>query len=326
MRKKTAAARTPRGRRGRGGGGGRSGVAGACQYIWRNKYLYLLMLPGLILLLIFKYAPMYGILMAFKDFSFRDGILGSPWNHFAHFRRLFTSPDFYNVFKNSIVLNLLKIVFCFPIPIMLAIMLNEIRFRRFKKVTQTMVYLPYFISWVVLVSITTNLLSTNGGLVNELLKSLGMDPVMFLGKSEWFRPLIVITSVWRETGWNTIVYLAALTAIDQSLYEAAMVDGASHLQRIIHITLPGIAATIVVLLILTVGKSMDNGFEQIFLFQNPVNMQVSDVFETYTYRVGMVMGEFAYATAVGLFKSAVGFILVVGSNKIANLLGQKGIY
>lgn len=301
-------------------------VRSTCSYIWRNKYLYLLMLPGIVLLLVFKYAPMYGILMAFKDFSFRDGILGSPWNDFAHFKRLFASPDFYNVLKNSIVLNLLKIVFCFPVPIILAIMLNEIRYKRFKKITQTAVYLPYFISWVVLVSITTNLLSTNGGLVNELLKSLGIEPIMFLGKSEWFRPLIVITTIWKDTGWNTIVYLAALTAIDQSLYEAAMVDGASHFQRILHITLPGIAATIVVLLILTVGKAMENGFEQMFLLQNSVNMQVSDVFETYTYRVGMVMGEFAYATAVGLFKAIVGFILVVGSNKLANMMGQKGIY
>ena len=295
------------------------------RYININKYLYLMVIPGMTLVVVFKYLPMYGILMAFKDFSFSKGIIGSPWNDFLYFRQLFTSKDFYNVFYNSILLSLLRIIFSFPAPIILAILLNEVRIKTFKRIIQTIIYLPHFVSWVVLTSMLFKLLSADDGLVNLLIRSIGFDSISFLGNPVWFRPIVVFETIWKEAGWNTIIYLAALTAIDSTLYEAAMVDGASRIRQIWHITLPGIAATIVVLLVLTVGRAMDNGFEQIFLLQNPINMPVSDVFETYTYRMGLLKGEFSYSTAVGLFKSVVGLILITGSNFVARRFDQDGI-
>lgn len=300
-------------------------LASVFKYINAYKYLYLMVIPGLVMVTIFKYLPMYGILMAFKDFSFSKGILGSPWNNLLYFKQLFKSEDFYNVFYNSVLLSVMRIIFSFPAPIILAILLNEVRVKTFKRITQTIIYLPHFVSWVVLTSMLFKLLSADDGLINLLIKSLGFQSISFLGNPKWFRPIVVFETIWKEAGWNTIIYLAALTAIDSTLYEAAMVDGANRIRQIWHITLPGIAATIVVLLILAVGRAMDNGFEQIFLLQNPINMPVSDVFETYTYRMGLLKGEFSYSTAVGLFKSVVGLILITGSNFVARRLGQEGI-
>ena len=285
-----------------------------------------MLVPGLAILFVFKYIPMYGVLMAFKDFKFSLGIMASPWNNFAHFKALFGSEDFYRVFFNSITLSLLKIFFTFPFPIVLALMLNEVRAVWFKKVSQTVIYLPHFISWVVLISITTTMLSLNDGFVNDAIRNIWGAPINFLGDIRWFRPIVIFTSLWRDAGWNTIVYLAALASIDPSYYEAARIDGANRFQCVLYITLPGISSTIAVLLVLAIGRLMDNGFEQIFLLQNPLNLDVSDVFETYTYRIGLIKGEFSYSAAVGLFKSFVGMILILTTNFITQKMGNESVF
>ncbi len=301
-------------------------TGGFVSYVLKNRYLYLLMLPGLIYLVVFKYIPMYGIIMAFKDFSFGKGIFGSPWNNFANFKQLFGSTMFYQVFSNSILLSLIRLVFTFPIPIFLALLLNEVHSAPFKRTSQTLMYLPHFISWVVISGITINFLSMNDGIINTLIEKLGGTKINFLGSEEWFRSLIVITSVWKESGWGTIIYLSSLAAISPEYYEAATVDGASRFQKLWHITLSGIADTLVIMLILRVGGIMSNGFEQIFLFQNGMNSNVAEVFETYTYRIGIVGGRYSFSAAVGLFQSVVGAILVFGTNRIAHMLGRQSFY
>ncbi|MGI5899129.1 MAG: ABC transporter permease [Christensenellales bacterium] len=294
--------------------------------IIRYKYLYLMSLLGFAYLMIFYYVPMYGVIIAFKDFRFSLGIMRSPWNDFAHFKELFTSASFFNVLRNSVWLNVLKLLINFPIPIIFALMLNEISSPVFKRVSQTAMYLPHFISWVVIAGIAMNFLSTNGGIIPYLVGKLGGTPRNILGDPRWFRSIILMTSVWRGAGWGTIIYLAALSGVNPEYYDAAIIDGASRFQRIRYITLPCISNTIVILLILQIGNLMDNGFEQIYLFQNPVNLQVAEVFETYTYKVGLINSKFSFATAVGLFKSVVGMLLLIISNSIARVFGKESIF
>ncbi len=295
-------------------------------YFWKRRWLYLMCVPGLIFLIVFKYIPMYGIIMAFQDFSFRKGIFGSPFNNFAHFQQLFTSPKFFQVFSNSMLLSITRLIFSFPIPIMLALLINEIQFSPFKKITQTLMYLPHFLSWIVLGGIATNFLSMSDGLINDLIVSLGGQKINFLGSTDWFRFVIIVTNIWKEAGWGTIIYLAGLSAISPDLYEAATVDGANRWQRIAHITLPGISGTVVIMLVLAVGGLMNNGFEQVYLFQNDLNIAVSEVFETYTYKIGIVSGRYSYSTAVGLFKNVISTILIFSSNRIAKKLGGATLY
>lgn len=295
-------------------------------YLNKNKYLYLMCLPGLAFLIIFKYIPMYGIMMAFQDFNFKKGIFASPFNNFANFRQLFNSAKFYTVFSNSLTLSIMRLVVSFPIPIILALLINEIKNQAYKRTTQTLMYLPHFISWVVLGGIATNFLSVGDGLINAIIASLGGEKINFLGSSRWFRFVIIVTNVWKEAGWGTIIYLSALAAINPEYYEAATVDGASRWQKIAHITLPGIANTIVITLVLQVGGLMNNGFEQIYLFQNDLNVSVSEVFETYTYNIGIVGGRYSYSTAVGLFKNVIGTILIFSTNTIAKKLGGATLY
>ena len=291
--------------------------------IVRHKYLYLLSIPGILFLIIFKYVPMYGIIIAFKDFKFSLGIMKSPWNNFAHFKELFSSPNFYNVLSNSILLSLLQLLINFPVPIILSLLLNEIGSSKFKRTSQTIMYLPHFISWVVISGITVNFLTTNGGIIPYLMELFGGTPKNLLGEVKWFRPIIIITSIWKDAGWGTIIYLAALSGINPEYYDAAIIDGATRLQKIIYITLPCISSTIVILLVLQIGKLMSNGFEQIYLFQNPINLKVAEVFETYTYRVGLLNTKFSFATAVGLFQSLVGMVLLLASNAIAKIFGKE---
>jgi putative aldouronate transport system permease protein len=295
-------------------------------YIIRNRYLYFLMLPGLIYLIIFKYIPMYGIIIAFKNFSFSKGILGSPFNNFQHFKTLFNSQDFYRILFNSINLSMVKIIFAFPIPIIFAILLNEVSSKKFKRITQTVMYLPHFISWVVIGGIVVIFMSSEGGLINEIIKKLGFAPIPFLASEKWFRTVVIITDIWKEAGWGTIIYLASLTSINPEYYEAATVDGANRWQQIFYITLPCISNTIIILLTLRIGGLMSNGFEQIYILQNPMNMAISDVFETYTYRVGLTNTQYSYASAVGLFQSGIGLILIYCTNKIAKMFGKSTIY
>lgn len=298
----------------------------ALHYINRKKYLYLLLLPGVLYFLIFNYIPMYGVIIAFKDFNFAKGILHSPWIGWENFSYMFGLSDFYKVFWNSLYLGILRLIFGFPFPILLALLLNEIRSLAYQRVTQTIIYLPHFISWVVIGGILVNFLSPTWGLVNILLKELGMDPVFFLADPAYFRPIVVLSSIWKDSGWGSIIYLAAIAGINSELYEAASIDGASRVQRIWNITLPGIKSTIVVLLILRLGQIMGNGFEQIFVLQNPMNLDVSEVFETYAYRVGILGGRFSFGTTVGLFTSVIGLIFILLSNWAAKLMKEEGIW
>jgi putative aldouronate transport system permease protein len=294
--------------------------------IWGNRYLYLLLTPCVIYFLLFNYAPMFGLVIAFQEFKYSKGIFGSPWVGLEQFRYLFGLSDFYRVLGNSITLSVLRLLMCFPVPIILSLMFNEIPFPRYKRVTQTMIYLPYFISWVVIGGILVNLLSPSWGIVNMFIKTLGGEPVFFLGKAQYFRGIALVSHVWKQAGWDTIIYLAAITAINPDLYEAATIDGASRLKRIWHVTLPGIRSTIVILLLLNVGSLMNNGFEQMKILQNGSNLQVSEVFETYTYRIGLVNGRLSFASAVGFFNSFVGFILLVCANFTVRLCGEEGIF
>jgi len=296
------------------------------KYLKQNYMLYLMLVPGIAFILIFNYIPMGGIVIAFKDFKFSKGILGSEWIGFENFRILFESRDFYRVLFNSLWLSLLQLVFQFPAPIIVAIFLNEIRHNGFKRVTQTIMYLPHFISWVVLSGIIMNFLSPSDGLVNAVVKMFGGEPIHFLVKPQYFRTIIISAEMWKGLGWGTIIYLAAMTAINPSLYEAATIDGANRFHKMKYITLPGISSTIVILLVLRLGYILSNGFEQIFLLYTPTTYSVADVFETYTYRIGLLNGRFSYATAVGLFKSAVGVVLILTSNRIAKLLGKKALW
>ena len=298
----------------------------ALSYIWKNRYLYLLLLPCVCYFIIFHYVPRYGIIIAFKDFNFAKGIMGSPWVGLDNFRQMFGLEDFYNVFKNSISLSLLRLLFGFPAPIILALLINEFRNQKMKKITQTVIYLPHFISWVVIGGILVNFLSPSWGVVNMIIKAFGHEPIFFMAKKEYFKWMAVLTTIWKEAGWGTILYLAALTSIDPSLYEAAEVDGAGKFKRLIHITLPGIANTIVLLFILRTGTIMSNGFEQILVLQNSANLSVSEVFETYTYRVGILGGRFSFATTVGLFTSVIGFIMIMITNKISKAIGEQGVW
>lgn len=295
-------------------------------YFLKNRYLYLLLVPCVVYFIVFNYVPMYGLVLAFKDFKFSEGIMGSAWVGLANFKYLFNLDTFYKVFGNSLSLSLLKLVIYFPIPIILTIALNEIPFIKYKRISQTMLYLPYFISWVVIGGIMVNLLSPSWGIINSAIRALGGEPVFFLGSAKYFRGIAVVSNIWKNVGWDTIIYFAAVTAINPQQYEAATVDGASRLQRIWYITLPGIKSTIIILLLLTIGNIMNNGFEQIFMLQNASNLAVSEVFETYTYRLGIINGRFSFATTVGLFSSVVGFTLLMIANAVAKLTGEEGIF
>lgn len=296
------------------------------RYLHNKKYLYLLLVPCVLYFIIFYYVPMYGLIIAFKDFKFSKGIIGSPWCGLENFQYLFSTSDFYRILWNSLSLSVLKLLLCFPVPIVLSLMLNEISLLKCKRVLQTVIYLPYFISWVVIGGILVNLLSPSWGLVNNILKQFGMSPVFFMGSDRYFKGIVLISHIWKQAGWDTIIYLAAITAISPDLYEAATIDGASKLRRVWHITLPGIRSTIIILLLLSVGNLLNNGFEQIYVLQNGSNLAVSEVFETYTYKMGMINGRFSFATSIGLFSSVVGFTLLALANLGAKAMGEDGLF
>ncbi len=295
-------------------------------YIKKKRYLYLMLIPAVIYFILFNYAPMYGILIAFKDFNFKKGIWGSEWIGLENFRYMFQLDNFYTVFRNSIVLSFLRIIFTFPIPILLALFLNDIKSSRYRKTMQTLFYLPHFVSWVVIGGILINFLSPVNGVVNAVIESLGGEPIFFLAEDKYFKPIVVLTSIWKDSGWGTIIYLAAITGISAELYEAAKIDGANRIQCLKYITLPSIKSTVVIMLILRLGSIMNNGFEQIFILQNSKNLGVSEVFETYTYRLGLLGGRYSFATTVGLFTSVIGIVFLLASNRIANKLGEEGIW
>lgn len=292
----------------------------------KNRYLYLLLLPGLLYFLVFKYAPMWGVLISFQNYQPYLGFWNSDWIGFTHFENFFAHPDFFRLLRNTLILGLYDLIFFFPAPIIIALLLNEVRLMLFKRWIQTLIYIPHFISMVIVASMTYVFLTTQDGIVNEILFKLTGSKINFLADPDWFRPLIILQIMWKETGWGTIIFLAALATVDVEQYEAAVVDGASRFQRLIHITLPAISSVIVILLILRLGNFLDTGFEQIFLMTNSLNRSVADVFDTYVYFVGITQGAFSYSTAIGLFKSLVGIVLIYGSNWLAKRFGQEGIY
>jgi putative aldouronate transport system permease protein len=291
----------------------------------KHPWLYIMCVPGVVYFIVFRYLPMWGILIAFKDYNIYRGFGASPWAGMKHFVRFFTSPNFSTLMINTLVLTLYSIIFAFPAPIVLALFLNELRADRFKRIIQTLIYVPHFVSWVIVASISFMVLNTMGP-INGLITSLGGKSIAFLTEINTFRPIIIIQTIWKECGWGTIVFLAALSNVDVEQYEAAIVDGAGRFRQVWHITLPAIRSTIVILLILRMGSVLDNGFDQIFLMSNAGNRLASDVLETFTYREGIINGYFSYTTAIGLFKSIIGMFLILGSNKLAKLAGESGIF
>ncbi|MDQ8735675.1 ABC transporter permease subunit [Paenibacillus sp. LHD-38] len=293
----------------------------------KNKYLFLLLAPVLIWYAVFAYGPMYGIQLAFKDYFIRDGIWGSPWVGLKHFEYLFTaSPDFWKIIKNTIIISFYHIIFGFPAPIILALLFNELRFSLFKKIAQTISYLPHFLSWIVIGGIMITLLSPNSGVVNYIIQWLGFDSIYFLGSEKYFRFTLVMSGIWKEIGWGTIIYLAALTSIDSQMYEAAVLDGANRWKQTLYITIPSILPVIAILLILRVGGVLDAGFDQVLTLYSPAVYGVADTLDTYVYRIGLQNFQFSLTTAVGLFKNVVGLMLVLFANVITKKMGQEGLY
>ena len=291
--------------------------------IKRDRLLYLMLLPVALYYIIFKYLPMLGVSIAFKDYLPFLGIIKSPWAGLKHFERLFSNPDFFRLLRNSIVLAMYNIVFTFPLPIIIALLLNEIKSNKFKKTIQSLIYMPHFISWVVVVGICFTMLSNQDGIVNNIIASIGGHQINFLGSKAWFRPLITMQVAWKETGWGTIIYLAALTSVDVQLYEAAIVDGANRWHQLLHITLPAIKSTIVILLILRMGAFLDSGFDQLFLMVNSLNRDIGDVFDTYVYNALMTQNNLGMSSAAGLYQSVVGFVLVILVNWVIKKISPE---
>lgn len=297
--------------------------------IRKHKLHYLLVLPGILYFVVFHYVPIYGIIIAFKEiapFEGLHGIFSSEWVGLKHFRDFVHSYYFWNIMRNTLLISLYRIVLGFPAPIVLALLINEVRSRAFKRTVQTISYLPHFLSMVLLAGLVTAMLNTDGGFVNGFLQKLGFEPVPFLTDNRYFRSVLVLSGIWKEIGWGTIVYLAAIAGVDEQLYEAAKMDGASRVRQIWHITLPGISYIMVILFILSIGHILDAGFEQVYLLYSPPVYQVADIIDTYVYRKGLVEVSYSFAAAVSLFKSVIGVILILGTNYIAKKLDQEGIW
>jgi putative aldouronate transport system permease protein len=294
--------------------------------IVRYRWLYLMLLPGLAYFAVFRYAPMYGVTIAFQDYVPYLGFTHSRWVGFQQFHELFTSPDFPRVLTNTLLLALLNAVFVFPAPIVVALLLNELRLTVLKRAVQSAIYIPHFLSWTIVAALTYLLFALDVGPITHAAAALFHAHIDFLANPAWFRPLIILQTLWKSTGWGTIIYLAALTGVDPNLYEAARIDGANRWRQTWHVTLPGIRSTIVVMAILTSGHLLDTGFEQIYLMTNSLNRSVAEVFDTYVYYLGITQGAYSYSTAVGLFKAVVGVLLVFGSNWVARRSQQPGLF
>ncbi|WP_202916226.1 ABC transporter permease [Paenibacillus mesophilus] len=299
-------------------------------YKWKlfrnNLDMYALLIPGLAFLILFRYTPMYGIVIAFQDFNIFDGIAGSSWVGLDNFRKLMHSDEFMQVFRNTLIISFYKIVLLFPVPIILSLMLNEVGRMWFKRTMQTIVYLPHFLSWVIISGLFINILSPSGGIVNEAIKWMGGQPISFLIDNDFFRGTLVFASGWKEAGWNAIIFLAAIASIDQDQYEAASIDGASRIQKMIYITLPGIAPTIVLMLILRIGHLLEADTEQILTMYNPVVYETGDVIGTYVYRIGLGKMDYSFSTAVGLFNSVVAFLLIMLGNFMSKKFVRRSIW
>lgn len=304
------------------------------KYEYVNKMLYqlkmykgllFLLIPPLIWYIVFCYFPMYGVVIAFKDFKVLKGILGSPWAGeygFHHFIRFLTSYSFMRVLSNTLILSFYKLVICFPVPIVLALLINEIKNNKFKKTIQTISYLPHFMSWVVIASLVREILNPAGGVANIILNYLGQPSVNFLLESAYFRPIVILSVIWKESGWGSIVFLAAISGLDSEVYEAAEMDGANRLQKALYITIPSIIPVILIMFILKIGNILDAGFDEIINLYNPAVYDVGDIIDTYVYRVGLQDFDYSYSAAVGLFKNVVGLVLLIFTNKVTKKIGD----
>ena len=297
----------------------------AFQTLSRYKAVYLLLLPGLVWYILFAIAPLGGLMLAFKTYRANLGILGSPWTGLKNFDRVFNDMNFWNAIRQTLLINVLRLIITFPFPVVLALLFNEMRFQRVKKPMQVVFTLPHFLSWVIIASIFNNLLSYDG-MLNNSLAAMGLSTVKIIGNERAFLPLLYYTDIWRTAGWNTIIYLSAMTGIDQEIYEAARVDGCSRFRMMVSITVPCILDTVVIMLILAIGGLVSIGFEQPYVMQNSVVMEVADVVSTYVYRVGLQQGKFSIGTAVGLAQSVINFILVISANTISKRMTGKGIW
>lgn len=296
------------------------------EFAGREKRMFhLMMLPGMIMLFLFVFVPLFGSLMAFQNYVPAKGIFGSKWVGLDNFKFIFSLPDSRQVFVNTLVIAFAKLIFNIIVPVSFAILLNEITVSICKKFFQTVVYLPHFLSWVVLATVVTNMFSLSGPF-NALVTAFGGEPIQFLADNNWFRKVIVATDVWKEFGYNSVVYLAALTGIDLGLYEAASIDGANRFEQTLHITLPSLMPTIILMTALNLGNILNAGFDQIFNLYNPIVYETGDIIDTYVYRIGMVERQYSIGTAVGLFKSVISFLLIMGANKGAKKLTGSGIF
>jgi len=294
--------------------------------IKRNYELYLFLLPVVVLYLVFKYYPMYGVQIAFKDFSPSRGIWGSEWVGLQYFVQFFEAYNFWPIIQNTLYLSVLSLLFGFPFPIIVALMLNQMMAKRYKKFVQTVIYAPHFISTVVLVGMLHVFLSPNSGLVNHIVGFFGGEPILFMADAEWFRPLYVLSGIWQETGFATIIYLAALAGVSPELHEAAIMDGASKWKRVLNVDIPGILPTIIILLVLAVGNLMSVGFEKAFLMQSDLNYETSNILPTYVYQIGIQKAQYSFSAAIGLFNSVINVILLVSVNRIAKKLTETSLW
>ena len=291
----------------------------------KSSQLHMMMIPGMVLVLIFMYYPLYGILIAFKDFVPTHGILGSKWVGLHYFKYMFFMPGVFQIWWNTFYISVLKIIFNFPVPIIVALLLNEVQSKFFKRSTQTIIYLPYFLSWVVLSGIFIDIFSLEG-IANQFIGIFGINPIMFLGDNKYFVYVLVVTDVWKNFGYATVIYLAAITGIDGNLYEAATMDGANRWKQTLHITLPGIAPITMLILTLNLGSMVNAGFDQICTLYNPLVYKTADIIDTFVYRIALVDGNYSLGTAVGLLKSSISFMLIFTSYKLANRYSDYTIF
>ena len=297
----------------------------ARQY-WKYRGLMMIMIPSVIMLIIFKYVPMYGVTIAFKDFKLRKGILGSPWVGFDVFEKVFAMPVFWTAFKNTAILGVMNLLVGFPLPILLALLLNEIRNERYKKVLQTVSYLPHFVSWITLSGLFIQLLSPSTGPVAAIWRLFGAEPYYFMGEVDTFRWVLVVTNAWKDVGWGSVVYLAALSGVDQEMYEAALIDGATRFQRVWYITLPSIMPTVTIMLIMRAGSVLSDNFDQIYNMSNAAMYKVANVLGVYTYELGLKNMKYAESTAVSLFLNVINFALVILTNTVSKRVNDYGIW
>lgn len=303
------------------------------RYFKQHWILYAMTVPGILFFLIFKYIPMGGLIIAFKNYNPYLGVWGSPWVGLEQFRIFFTGNDFGMLLRNTLTLFIMSLLFYFPLPIILSLLLNEIKHSGYKKLAQTFVYIPHFVSWVIVYSITYLLLNkgsgvgaSGGGIIYEVTKAITGQPILFFESNTWSRWLVIFQQIWKESGWGTVIFLAALSGVNAELYEAAEIDGAGRLKKMWHITLPSIKGIIIIMLIMRVGSILNTGFEQIYLLQNLMNRKSLEVFDTYVYKQGITNASFSYSTAVGMFKGIVGAIMVLSTDRIAKLAGESGLY